>query len=165
MRAHAKEAQVYLSREEAGFLGEGNEEELGLTTARPLGYYPPDYHLSACPVDVPLSGGEEIAVGHLKATAIATPGHSRGSICYLLEGSQRMHLFSGDVVHFRGLISMLNCVGGSLEAYRKHIGRLAGLKVDALLPGHLLFTVRGGQQHIDQAIEAFKSLSVPPCTL
>ena len=164
MKSVLKKARVCLSGEEAPFLSEGNEEQIGLTVARPLGFYPADYHLTPCPVDVALKGGEEIIVGDLKVRTIATPGHSRGSICYLVQGQRKVHLFSGDVVHFQGLISMLNCVGSSLEAYRKHIGKLADLNVDALLPGHLLFTVGGGQQHIDQAIEAFKGLGVPKCT-
>ena len=164
LKAELEGVEVCLSREEAAFLSEGNEDEIGLTTARPLGFYPANYRLAPCPVDVALSDNEQIAVGDLKLTALATPGHSRGSMCYLFEGKRRIHLFSGDVVHFRGLISLLNCVGSSLSAYRQHIGKLAGLNVDALLPGHLLFAVNRGQQHIDQAIDAFRGLGVPKCT-
>lgn len=158
------DARVCLSTREALFLTQGDERELGLTAARPLGIYPADYRLAPCAVDVALEGDEHLVVGNLTVTAIATPGHSRGSICYLLRGAQSTHLFSGDVVHFRGLISLLNCAGSSLADYRAHIPKLAGLDVDALLPGHLLFTVRDGQRHIDQAIEAFRGLGVPKCT-
>ena len=40
----------------------------------------------------------------------------------------------------------------ALARYREHIGRLGGLDIDALLPGHLLFTLGNGQRHIDLAI-------------
>ena len=36
-------------------------------------------------VDVALKGGETIALGDVRIQAIATPGHTPGSICYLLE--------------------------------------------------------------------------------
>ena len=61
-----------------------------------------------------------------------------------------------------GTISLLNCDGSSLTGYRRHIGRLAGLGVEALLPGHGGFCLGGGQGHIDVAIEAFKSIWPPP---
>jgi len=33
--------------------------------------------------------------------------------------------------------------------------------VDALLPGHHLFTIAGGQTHLDRAIARFKSIQLP----
>ena len=154
---------VIVSSDEADFLRTANEEELGLAFARSAGLYPSDYSLQPCPVDIDLEDGQSISVGSLKLKAIKTPGHSRGSVCYLMEGDELTYLFTGDTVFLRGLISLLNAPGSSLQDYCQGIKKLANLNVDALLPGHLGFCLKGGQKHIDQAIEAFEDLPVPKC--
>jgi glyoxylase-like metal-dependent hydrolase (beta-lactamase superfamily II) len=113
-------------------------------------------------VDVELEDGQTIEVGGLRLRAIKTPGHSRDSICYLMEGTDELTcLFTGDTVFLRGLISLLNAPGSSVQDYGQSIKKLADLGVDALLPGHLGFCLRGGQEHINMAIEAFEDLPVP----
>lgn len=154
---------VTASSEEADFVRTADEEELGLAFARSAGWYPPDYRLHSCPVDVELSDEQNISVGSLTLKAIKTPGHSRGSVCYLMEGKELTYLFTGDTVFLRGLISLLNAPGSSVQDYCQSIKKLANLNVDALLPGHLGFCMGGGQKHIDQAIEAFEDLPVPKC--
>jgi len=156
---------VIMASEEARFLQTANEDELGLTLARSAGWYPPEYRLKPCHVDVELEDGHEITVGELHIKAIKAPGHSRGSVCYMMKGRELNYLFTGDTVFLRGHISLLNAPGSSLEDYRHGINKLANLGVDALLPGHLCFCLRGGQSHIDDAIIAFRDLRVPKCIL
>ena len=153
---------VIASSEAADLLRRGDEEGTGLTFARSAGWYPPDYHLQPCEVDVELEDGQTIGVGDLRLRAIKTPGHSRDSICYLMEGMDEVTcLFTGDTVFLRGFISLLNAPGSSVQDYCQSIKKLAGLGVDALFPGHLGFCLRGGQEHINMAIEAFEDLPVP----
>lgn len=42
----------------------------------------------------PLLGGERLGVGAARIAVLHTPGHTRGSLCYLLD----RHLFSGDTL-------------------------------------------------------------------
>ena len=154
---------VIVSSEEAGFVRQADEAELGLTFARSAGWYPSDYHLQPCEVDIELEDGQRVTVGDLQITAIKTPGHSSGSVCYLMEGGEATCLFTGDTVFLRGLISLLNAPGSSVQDYCQSIKKLANLGVDALLPGHLGFCLGGGQGHIDKAIQAFEDLPVPKC--
>ena len=159
-------ARVALSVEEADFLSRGNEEELGLAFARRTGWYPPDYHLEPCPVDVALEDGQTVVIGDLELTAISTPGHSRGSVCYLMKGKDgKRCLFSGDTVFLQGYISLLNAPGSSVQSYREGIRKLAHLDINSLFPGHLGFCLDGGQGHIDKAIAAFEDLRIPKCIL
>jgi glyoxylase-like metal-dependent hydrolase (beta-lactamase superfamily II) len=158
-------ARIAASAAEADFLESADEQELGLVRARADGSYPPDYRLPACPVDLRLGHEGRFAIGGASFTPIHVPGHSRGSICYLVELDGRRCLFTGDVVFCGGWISLLNCPGSSLEEYGKHIGRLADLEVDALLPGHFGFTLGMGQTHIDAAIEGLQGLWPPARTL
>ncbi len=155
-------ARVAASSQEAAFLESADEEELGLLRARGDGAYPPDYRLRACPVDLQVEHEQRLDIADVTFTAIHVPGHSRGSICYLAELGGRRCIFTGDVVFCGGWISLLNCPGSSLEEYGNHIGRLASLAVEALLPGHFGFTLGLGQTHIDIAIEGLQGLWPPP---
>ena len=49
-------------------------------------------------VDVELKGGEVVSVGGVRFEVLGTPGHTPGSICYLMERNGRRVLFAGDVI-------------------------------------------------------------------
>ncbi|MCC6453868.1 MAG: MBL fold metallo-hydrolase [Caldilineaceae bacterium] len=114
-----------------------------------------------CPVDVGIQHGDRIAVGDLCLEAIQVPGHSPGICAYLLEVDGYRALFAADIVFQNGLIGLINYAGSELAPYREFLPRLANRRVDALLPGHLLFTLRNGQQHIDLALEQMQRGFVP----
>jgi len=154
-------AKIAASAAEADFLESAEEQELGLVRARAHGAYPSDYRLRACPVALRVEHERRFDIAGLTFTPMHVPGHSRGSVCYLVVLDRRRCLFTGDVVFCGGWIGLLNCPGSSLEAYGKHIGRLAGLDVAALLPGHFGFTLGYGQTHIDRAIEGLQGLWPP----
>jgi len=154
-------AVVVMSEREAEAFESVDEDKLGLRRARSQGYYPDDYVLQSCKVDVRLGGRETIEAGGGKITAINVPGHSLGSTCYVVDGREGRYVFSGDVVFLKGEIGLLNCYGSSLEDYRNNIGKLGGLNADGLFPGHGMFCLANGQAHLDRAIEAFESLVAP----
>jgi len=60
----------------------------------PLGCHTLDSSGVASPPEMPLKGGERLALGKLELTVIHTPGHTRGSLCFLLG----RHLVSGDTI-------------------------------------------------------------------
>jgi glyoxylase-like metal-dependent hydrolase (beta-lactamase superfamily II) len=136
-------AQVYLPEIERTYL-EGGE----------AGMIP-------CVVDVGLHHGDRIAVGDLTLQTIQVPGHSSGICAFLLEVDGCRALFAADIVFQNGLIGLINHAGSEMASYREYLPRLANLQIDALLPGHLLFTVRNGQQHIDRALEQIRRGFVP----
>jgi glyoxylase-like metal-dependent hydrolase (beta-lactamase superfamily II) len=152
--------QVSASAAEARLLAKGSIPELGLDRL-PIGnrsraeFFPP------FDVDRILVDGETFAIGSLQITAVQVPGHNPGCLCYWLDLDGRKVLFSGDVVYHNGLISVGNWPGTDVLAYQENLKKLDGLGVDALLAGHLLWTVRGGQAHIDKANRAFAGLWPP----
>lgn len=159
-------AQVAASEVEAAFMVERNETiEEGLRMAKRDGIYPEDFEYQYTPVDQIVKDGDTIKVGKHVLRAIIVPGHSPGATCYMLEQKGRRSLFTGDVVFLNGVIGLLNCPGNDLADYRESIGKLAELGIDALLPGHSLFTLLRGQEHIDRAIESLKRCIVPPTFL
>jgi hydroxyacylglutathione hydrolase len=130
-----------------------DEGASGLRVAREQGIYPPELRLRPCPVDVTVTDGETFTVAGIEFTALHVRGHSSDAHCYLTRYQGRGWLFTGDVVFYGGVLGVINAEGSGMEGYRADIGKLAGLNVDGLFPGHGLFTLSGGQRHLDCAIE------------
>ncbi len=154
-------AEVCMSEAEADSIEKGDEEAIGLAVARRSGVYPPDFRLAATAVQRRLSHGEKLTLGRFELQVLATPGHSRGSLCFLVNGGEKRMLFCGDTVFLRGLISLQNLPDSSLSDYKVGIRRLADLSVDSLFPSHFGFTINYGQAHINMASEALNSLGIP----
>ncbi len=78
--------------------------------------------------------GDEVEVAGLKLKAIATPGHTPGSVSYYADGL----LFSGDTL-FRGSIGRTDLPGGDFdEEMRSITNELLTLPEDTIvLPGHM----------------------------
>lgn len=158
-------AKVYLSDSERDALETADEDALGLSIARRNGFYPKDYRLRPCKVDVALRGDEKLRCGDLELNVIATPGHSAGGVCFLVEIEQVVALFAGDTIFAGGRISLLVAPGSDLLALRESVAKLGNLDVTSLLPGHGIFPLKGGQRHIDLAIKAFDSMAPPKSIL
>ncbi len=78
------------------------------------------------PPDAPISDGEVIRFGDARLRAIHTPGHTPGSTCFLLEGTEPV-LFSGDTLFHRS-IGRTDLWGGDTDAILASIrGRLFSL--------------------------------------
>ena len=153
--------QVIAPVNEAKFIQNGDTQSIGLEIAKKAGYYPQDYDFKACVVDRAVADGEEIMVGDIKIKVIETPGHSIGGATYLAELEAGLAAFTGDLIAHGGKISLQNIPGVSIQAYAKSVQKLEGLGIEMFLPGHLSFSMREGQQHIDKAADAFRRLGVP----
>ncbi len=95
IRLHAADRPLYDKLEEqASFFG--------LSAGPPL------------PPGPPISDGERIRFGSASLLAIHTPGHTPGSVCFLLEGDEPV-LFAGDTL-FRRSIGRTDLWGGDSEA-------------------------------------------------
>jgi glyoxylase-like metal-dependent hydrolase (beta-lactamase superfamily II) len=75
--------------------------------------------------------GEILKFGELEFKCIHIPGHTSGSLAYLLETEQKRILFGGDLP---GLA--LNLHGGNLDDYVNSIPKLYDLNIDILCEGH-----------------------------
>src|SRR5690606_21699318 len=157
-------AKVYIGSKGADDLRTGNEDAVGLTVARSSSYYPSDYRLPACPVDVELNDGDVVTIGKYELRVIETPGHSEDSICFYGYINDRYALWCGDVIQFgdagqfKGMISLLHAPGCDIMQYGRGVAKLKGLQVDALFPGHRLFAVRNGNRQVDAVVGAFEGM-------
>ncbi|MBC7237533.1 MAG: MBL fold metallo-hydrolase [Chloroflexi bacterium] len=155
-------AEVLCSAYEGRLLAEGSDEELGLNVARRAGIYPPDYVYRHVTPDRIVEHGQLLTLGRCEVQVLIVPGHSPAAACFLVTLGGRRILFSGDTVFHRGTIGLGNWAGSSLGAYRRFIGRLSGLGVDVLLPGHFMWALAGGQEHLDAAVRNLEEAWVPP---
>jgi glyoxylase-like metal-dependent hydrolase (beta-lactamase superfamily II) len=85
------------------------------------------------PADGFLADGDEIAFGRHRLKVLHTPGHTKGSCCFHVEGA----LFSGDTL-FRGSVGRTDLPGGDFDEEAQSIrSRLYVLDPDtAVHPGH-----------------------------
>jgi hydroxyacylglutathione hydrolase len=161
MRRLAGGAAVYVSRDRAQALREGDEQAVSLDVAKAAGIYPPDYELEACEIDVELVDGATIAVGALTLEVLDTPGHADGHVSLLLDHGGRRSLFAGDAIFFGGKILLQAIHDCRLDAQIRTLRRLRDLGVDTLLPGHLTPSLKEGQRHIERANEVLDRLLIP----
>lgn len=154
--------RVCAAQELVESLAVGDGWGISLGPAKAAGLYPADFVFRPCVVDVELKDGHTIPVGDCTLTVIETPGHSAGHLSYLMEKDGIRYLFGGDAVFFGGRIVLQNIPDCDLQAYLRTIERLSDLAVDVFLPGHLCFSLRNGQRHLNAAMEALSRLAVPP---
>ncbi len=118
-------APVYVGAEDAEMLNDITKSDytgmLGLTRA--------DW-----PAIDAASFGETLSVCGMDFTVLATPGHSRGSVCLYLK--DEAVLFSGDTL-FRAGYGRLDLYGGKMGAMLKSLKRLFTLPGEVeVYPGH-----------------------------
>jgi len=108
-----------------------------------------------------LDHGDVVSGAGLKFKAIHTPGHTRGSVCLLLEvdGEQPV-LFSGDHL-FKGSIGRTDLPGGSFEQLMQSMEeRILPLADEvAVLPGHGEATTIGEERRTNPFLAQFSGVT------
>jgi glyoxylase-like metal-dependent hydrolase (beta-lactamase superfamily II) len=133
--------RVVAHEEDAQYLEEGNNT---VTAAKWYGSsFPPTE------IDVKLKGGRnELELGGRKISAVHTPGHSPGSVVYLVE-SEGLKVLFGQDVHGPIHESLLS----NREDYRRSLRLLLSLDADILCEGH--YGVFRGKEEVADFIESF----------
>lgn len=76
--------------------------------------------------------GDRFVLDELQFSVLHTPGHSKGSSCYLVENE----LFSGDTL-FAGDVGRTDLYGGSFKVLEQSLQKIANLPQDYRIhPGH-----------------------------
>ena len=149
--------RVAAPRMTAGILETGDVDRSGLRKAQAQGIYPPDFLFRPCAVDLPFDDGQTISAAGLDVRAIHVAGHSPDCFCFLVD----RWLFTGDVLFYGGVLGVTNFDGSGMDGYRRDMPKLGELSIDGLFPGHGLFTLTGGQRHLEAAIAQSKSHFMP----
>ena len=89
-------------------------------------------HLEPFSADILLKDQEEFAIGDIKIKVINTPGHTVGSVCFLIDDI----LFSGDTL-FNMSVGRTDFPGGDFTVLKNSIKKLFELNDDTtVLSGH-----------------------------
>jgi len=104
-----------------------NDPAVREKSSQELGLPPSD------PADIKLKDGDILEVGSLNIEVIHTPGHTPGSVCFLIG----KNLFTGDTL-FVGAAGRTDLIGGSLNALIKSIKEklIVLSKQTVVWPGH-----------------------------
>lgn len=82
--------------------------------------------------DVFLSDGDVLTLGETQVKVIHTPGHTRGSVCFLIE----KNIFTGDTL-FSLTVGRTDFLGGSFSQLMNSIDKLLSLEGEYdVFPGH-----------------------------
>jgi glyoxylase-like metal-dependent hydrolase (beta-lactamase superfamily II) len=80
--------------------------------------------------------GDVLCVGKLEIKVMATPGHTQGSVCYVVRDGEKSVLVSGDTL-FAQSVGRTDLPGGDDAMLLNSLRRLAELPDDlGVLPGH-----------------------------
>ena len=83
-----------------------------------------------------VSDGDVISISTFDVKVMATPGHTPGSVCYLISKDDNNVLASGDTL-FAQSVGRTDLPGGNWDELVSSLGKLAALPDDLLvLPGH-----------------------------
>ncbi|MBQ2712801.1 MAG: MBL fold metallo-hydrolase [Clostridia bacterium] len=114
------------------YIGEKDAPMLSSDKASMGAYF--GFSTESAKADVLLKGGEELCFGGIPVRVLATPGHTEGGVCYLVDESV---LFSGDTL-FQGSIGRTDFPGGSLDTLLSSIRTqiFSLFSYTRVLPGH-----------------------------
>jgi hydroxyacylglutathione hydrolase len=140
---------------------ERGEEGINLVAARNAGVYPRDYVYTQPKPDRAIEPGMTLTAGRLKITPVATPGHSRDHIAYLVESSGMTSLVSGDALFHSGRIIYQATDDFNIRQSCETIEEISRHRFDALLPGHGMFVLSGAQRHLQVALCAIQAMKPP----
>jgi glyoxylase-like metal-dependent hydrolase (beta-lactamase superfamily II) len=107
-----------------------------------------DYQDETYVPDQRLADGERIEGADFVLTVLHTPGHASNHVCLLLEASGL--LFTGDHLMSGSTVVILP-PDGSMRQYLESLGRLRGLAIRDLAPGHGA-VIQGAVAEIDRVI-------------
>jgi len=156
------DVEVYSSAFAAPVIRSADEKAVALDVAKAANFFPADFQLPPCPVDVELVEGDKINIGNMELETFETPGHCDGHLSFIMRGGDRIYLLGADLVFWGGKVVWQNIHDCRIDAYADSMFKLEKQAFDALAPGHLQISLSGGKVHLDAACAAFRQLAVPP---
>lgn len=128
-------ARLFIHRDDAEMLTDATKSALALFFGR---------NDTVVPCDKELEDREVIALGKLQIKVLHTPGHSKGSVCYLADSA----LFTGDTL-FDGNFGRYDLYGGDGKTLYQSLKNLRGLDGSLdIFPGH------GGAAKLGNALDS-----------
>jgi glyoxylase-like metal-dependent hydrolase (beta-lactamase superfamily II) len=154
-------ARVAASAEVGSWLAAADETATSVDRGRAAGIYPADYRLEPCEPALVLGDGDVLPVGDLAFRTVTTPGHAQGHLAFLVDLDGASTLFSGDALFPTGRILLQDTWDCDLHDALRSVERLAALRPERLLAGHLGPVLTDAGRHIETATARISRLLVP----
>ena len=151
---------VFAPAPEAEAVRLGDEQATSLAGAKGHSY-PLEYEYRACPCVQGAENLQKLRIGDVEFTFYHVPGHSLCDMAVYAEIDGKNCLFSGDAVFAGGEILLQSLYDVSIKPYYDAVKTLASLPIDALFPGHALFSLHDAGWHVKKCLEGFDSGLVP----
>ena len=155
------DATIYASKETAERVAVG-EESLSLDAAKERGLYPKDYVYHPFKVDHCFNHDETFTIGTLSIRVIHTPGHSDDHHSFLVKSLGKTYLVAGDAIFHGGKVVLQDTPDCNVPKTIASIRLLSTYDFDALLPGHMNFSLKDGKRHIEAACGYIERFACPP---
>ena len=152
---------LHAGREAAARMASNDETRISLDTARRLGVYPEDYRWRGATVDNVIGDNGVVRIGAAAIQLLETPGHSADQCSFLVRTRDAAILVPGDAVFAGGKVILQDIADCSVSATLASIRRLAALSFETFLPGHGLFALRDGRNHVLRG-KAFADTGLAP---
>lgn len=134
LKKHFPEAKITISTEDAPLLSDSKK-----SLAEYFGIFQPHFE-----ADKALKDGDELFLGDMRLRVMLTPGHSRGSVCYICD-SERL-LFSGDTL-FKFTVGRTDLWGGDSTLLSQSLEKIMTLPDDyTVFTGHNIETTIGSER-------------------
>lgn len=107
-----------------------------------------------CDLQGSLDDGHSLHAGGLELGVLHTPGHTPGSVSFVVKGGERSLVFTGDTLFQRG-VGRTDLWGGDASALNRSIrDRLLTLDDDTcVIPGHGPSTTIGEERHLNPFVQ------------
>lgn len=130
-----KHVPVYIFKDEEDFL---KDDSLNLSTVFEIDFEPI--------TNVVVFDGDSLEIGDFKIRVIKTAGHTKGSVCFFIDGK----LFSGDTI-FYGSFGRCDLKSGNYSQIVESVNNiLAGFSPETeIFPGHGIATTVGIERKIN----------------
>lgn len=106
-------AHVYISAQ---------DEELLPDRKKSVAFFLPDHTFRPVEADARVRDGDIISQGSMKISVMATPGHTAGSVCFIIDDC----IFTGDTL-FHGSVGRTDLYSGNVREQGESLKKLAAL--------------------------------------
>ena len=121
------DAPVYIHEDDVCMLSDANKA---------LAYFCPSMKFETKTADVTLKDGDEIEQDGVIFRVMYTPGHSAGSVCFLVETQEENYMFAGDTI-FKDSIGRSDGYSGDYMVQKETLKKLKSLDKDYIIfSGH-----------------------------
>ena len=130
---HIAGAEAFREKTGARIIAHELEAEYLTDPEKSMTFY---FNSETVSADIFFKDGDVISFGDFSLTVIHTPGHSKGSSCFVYENGDTKIMFTGDTL-FKGTIGRYDFYGGDYDIFMESLKKLKSFNINyEIYSGH-----------------------------